>query len=204
MESKSAHAKGMIVRKYQSRYSNFRAQDSLDAFLVKHNVMGICDVDTRFLTKMIRSEGAMMMVASSKISDKDELKKILENSPRIEDVNYIKERSLKPRSNAGEWVSSITFAIIAATLVHTYFMQPYTIPTSSLEKTLLIGDFLFVSKFHYGARAPMTTVAAPMVHDTIPSIPVPYTGIKLTPKMIIKTKLNNSKPERDKSFMILI
>ena len=98
------------------------------------------------------------------------------------DVNYIKERSLKPRSNAGEWVSSITFAIIAATLVHTYFMQPYTIPTSSLEKTLLIGDFLFVSKFHYGARAPMTTVAAPMVHDTIPSIPVPYTGIKLTPK----------------------
>jgi signal peptidase I len=47
-------------------------------------------------------------------------------------------------------------------------MQPYTIPTSSLEKTLLIGDFLFVSKFHYGARAPMTTVAAPMVHDSIP------------------------------------
>ena len=84
------------------------------------------------------------------------------------DVSYIKERSLKPRSALGEWVSSIVFAIIAATLVHTYFMQPYTIPSSSLEKTLLIGDFLFVSKFHYGARVPMTTVAAPMVHDTIP------------------------------------
>ena len=49
-------------------------------------------------------------------------------------------------------------------------MQPYTIPTSSLEKSLLVGDFLFVSKFHYGARVPMTTVAAPMVHDTIPII----------------------------------
>jgi signal peptidase I len=51
-------------------------------------------------------------------------------------------------------------------------MQPYTIPTSSLEKSLLIGDFLFVSKFHYGARIPMTTVAAPMVHDTLPILNV--------------------------------
>lgn len=95
MESKNAHAKGMIVRKYQSRYSNFRAEDSLDSFLIKHNVMGICDIDTRYLTKMIRAEGAMMMAASSKISDKDELKKILENSPRIEDVNYIEQVSTK-------------------------------------------------------------------------------------------------------------
>ena len=90
----------------------------------------------------------------------------------IDDVKYIEERSLKPRTVAGEWVSSIAFAVIAATLVHTYFMQPYTIPTSSLEKSLLIGDFLFVSKFHYGARVPMTTVAAPMVHDTLPLLKV--------------------------------
>jgi len=88
----------------------------------------------------------------------------------MEDVSYIEDRSLKPRTATGEWVSSIAFAVIAATLVHTYFMQPYTIPTSSLEKSLLIGDFLFVSKFHYGARVPMTTVAAPMVHDTLPLI----------------------------------
>ncbi len=95
MESKSAHAKGMLVRKYQSRYSNFRAEESLDAFLQKHNVMGICDIDTRFLTKMVRDEGAMMMVASTKISDKEELKNILENSPRIEDINYIEQVSTK-------------------------------------------------------------------------------------------------------------
>ncbi|MDX1829122.1 MAG: signal peptidase I [Lutibacter sp.] len=84
------------------------------------------------------------------------------------EVTYIENRSLKPRTEFGEWVSSIVFAIVAATLVHTYFMQPYTIPTSSLEKSLLVGDFLFVSKFHYGARTPMTVVAAPMVHDTLP------------------------------------
>ena len=83
---------------------------------------------------------------------------------------YIEDRSLKPKTELGEWVSSIVFAIVAATLVHTYVMQPYTIPTSSLEKTLLVGDFLFVSKFHYGARAPMTTVAAPMVHDSLPLV----------------------------------
>ncbi|MCK0157605.1 signal peptidase I [Cellulophaga sp. F20128] len=84
------------------------------------------------------------------------------------DVKYIEDRSIHPKTGLGEWVSSIVFAIVAATLVHTYFIQPYVIPTSSLEKTLLVGDFLFVSKFHYGARTPMTTIAAPMVHDTLP------------------------------------
>ena len=95
MESLAAHAKGMIVRKYQERYSNFRAETSLQAFLQKFDVMGLCDVDTRFLTKMLRSEGSMMMVASTEVSDKEELKKILENSPRIEDVNYIEKVSTK-------------------------------------------------------------------------------------------------------------
>ena len=82
---------------------------------------------------------------------------------------YKLNRSLKPRTAFGEWVSSIAFAIIAATLVHTYVMQPYTIPTSSLEKTLLVGDYLFVSKFHYGARVPTTTITTPMLHDSIPT-----------------------------------
>ncbi|TPN85280.1 signal peptidase I [Aquimarina algicola] len=86
------------------------------------------------------------------------------------DVEHIKDRDLKPKTSAGEWVSSILFAVVAATIVHTYFMQPYTIPTGSLERTLLVGDFLFVSKFHYGARTPMTAVSFPMVHDTIPLV----------------------------------
>ena len=64
-------------------------------------------------------------------------------------------------------IGSIVFAIILATIVHTYFIQPFIIPTGSLEKTLLVGDFLFVSKYHYGARVPKTVAAFPMVHDTI-------------------------------------
>lgn len=81
---------------------------------------------------------------------------------------YIHNRSLEPTNKTADTVSSLLFAIVVATLVHTYVMQPYTIPTSSLEKSLLVGDFLFVSKFHYGARTPMTPIAAPMVHDTLP------------------------------------
>lgn len=87
-----------------------------------------------------------------------------------QEVTYIKDRSLKPTSEIGETVSSTLFAIVVATLVHTYFVQPFIIPTSSLEKTLLVGDFLFVSKVNYGARTPQTVVSLPMVHDTIPLV----------------------------------
>ncbi len=83
------------------------------------------------------------------------------------DIRYIPNKNQKFKDN---FLSSIVFAVVVATFVHTYFIQPFTIPSSSLEKTLLVGDFLFVSKFHYGARNPMTTVALPMVHDTIPVV----------------------------------
>jgi signal peptidase I len=84
------------------------------------------------------------------------------------EVQYIQDRSIVATTKTGDTVSSILFAIVVATLVHTYAIQPFQIPTSSLEKSLLVGDFLFVSKVHYGARTPMTPIAAPMVHDTIP------------------------------------
>ena len=81
-------------------------------------------------------------------------------------------RQKPEQTKTGEWLSSLTFAVVAATLVHTYFLQPYAIPTGSLERTLRIGDFLIVSKFHYGARIPMTAVSTPMVHDTLPILKV--------------------------------
>ena len=62
-------------------------------------------------------------------------------------------------------IGSFIFAIVIATIVHNYFLQPFVIPTGSLEKTLRVGDFLLVSKFHYGARVPSTVVTLPMVHD---------------------------------------
>ena len=83
---------------------------------------------------------------------------------------YISNKKEISRSVFSEWIGSIVFAVVAATFVHNYFFQPYIIPTGSLEKSLLIGDFLFVSKFHYGARIPTTTIAFPMVHDTLPLV----------------------------------
>ncbi len=93
MESRGAFCKGIIVRNYQKRPSNFRSQETLDSLLKRYGVMGISDIDTRFLTKTIRTEGSMQMIASTEIHDKDELRDILANSPRIEEINYIKEVS---------------------------------------------------------------------------------------------------------------
>ncbi|MEO8236156.1 MAG: signal peptidase I [Flavobacterium sp.] len=88
----------------------------------------------------------------------------------FENVVYKRDRSLVATTKSGDTISSLLFAIVVATLVHGYVLQPFNIPTSSLEKSLLVGDFLFVSKFHYGARTPKTAIALPMVHDSIPFI----------------------------------
>jgi signal peptidase I len=67
-----------------------------------------------------------------------------------------------------EWVDAAAFAIVAATIIRTFVFEAYTIPTPSMEKTLLVNDFLFVSKFSYGPRIPNTPLAMPFVHHTIP------------------------------------
>ena len=69
---------------------------------------------------------------------------------------------------AMSWVDAIVFALGAVYLVNIYFFQNYQIPTSSLEKSLLVGDFLFVSKMSYGPRAPMTPLTMPLTQHTMP------------------------------------
>jgi carbamoyl-phosphate synthase small subunit len=95
MESDSIYCKGVIVRSYNEDYSNYRAQKSLKMLLNQYNILGICDIDTRYLTKKIRDEGAMMMIASTEISSKEELASKLSSSKRIEEINYIKQVSTK-------------------------------------------------------------------------------------------------------------
>ncbi|MBE0491216.1 MAG: glutamine-hydrolyzing carbamoyl-phosphate synthase small subunit [Sulfurospirillum sp.] len=105
MESTTVFASGMIVRNYNAFHSNFRAGSSLDAFLNQHKALGICDIDTRYLTKMIRDGGPKMMIASTQIADKQELAAKLQASPRIEEVNYIQQVSTKKPyvHNYGAW-----------------------------------------------------------------------------------------------------
>ena len=78
----------------------------------------------------------------------------------------IKEK--KEKNKIIEWLESIFFAIIAATLIHIFLIQPYVIPTSSLEGTLIRGDFLFVSKFNYGSNVPNTPLFLPFMHNKLP------------------------------------
>lgn len=72
----------------------------------------------------------------------------------------------KPASR--EWIDAAVFAIVAATLIRTFIFEAYVIPTGSMEKTLLVNDFLFVNKMSYGPRIPQTPLSFPFVHNTMP------------------------------------
>ncbi|MCE2962447.1 MAG: signal peptidase I [Chitinophagales bacterium] len=79
------------------------------------------------------------------------------------------EKFRKPKSGIlREWTDTITFALSAAMLIRFFVFEAFTIPTSSLEGTLLVGDFLFVDKFSYGMRIPNTPLAFPLVQNTFP------------------------------------
>lgn len=79
-----------------------------------------------------------------------------------------KDMPKRKKSVVREWVDAIIFAVIAATIIRTFLLEAYTIPTSSMEKSLLVGDYLFVSKISYGPRLPMTPLSFPFVHHTLP------------------------------------
>ena len=74
------------------------------------------------------------------------------------------------KSRIKEWGDSILFALVAASIIRTYVFEPFQIPTGSMEKTLLVGDFLFVNKLAYGSKVPVTPLSYPLVHNTIPWI----------------------------------
>ncbi len=86
------------------------------------------------------------------------------------DKNAPKDKAKKKKPVWREWLDAGLFAIVAATLIRTFFFEAYTIPTCSMEGTMLVNDYLFVSKLAYGPRIPMTPVAVPLVHNTMPFI----------------------------------
>jgi signal peptidase I len=73
----------------------------------------------------------------------------------------------KKKSALREWFDSVLFAVVAATLIRWLLFEAFTIPTPSMENSLLVGDFLFVSKLHYGTRTPKTPVQVPLTHQTV-------------------------------------
>jgi len=103
-----------------------------------------------------------MVSLSFKKKEKDpEAQSQQENRPKMQ------------KSKTREWVDAIVFAVIAATFIRWLFLEAFTIPTPSMEKSLLVGDFLFVSKIHYGARTPKTPLQIPLTHQKIWGTEIP-------------------------------
>lgn len=91
------------------------------------------------------------------------------------------DKDVISRGTAREWADAIVFAVIAATIIRTFLIEAFTIPSSSMEKTLLNGDYLFVSKLSYGPRVPLTPLSIPFVHSSfmgkksyVESVKLPY------------------------------
>jgi signal peptidase I len=92
-----------------------------------------------------------------------------------EDVKFIgyEEAAKYKKSFKREWADAIIFAVVAATVIRGFYLEAFTIPTSSMEQKLLVGDFLFVNKMAYGARVPNSPLSFPFTHHSFPeSIPV--------------------------------
>ncbi len=89
---------------------------------------------------------------------------ISKNEHYVKPENRVKVK----KSQLREWTDAIIFAVVAASIIRIFMIEAYTIPTSSMEKSLLVGDFLFVSKMSYGPKLPNTPLAFPFVHHTMP------------------------------------
>jgi signal peptidase I len=81
---------------------------------------------------------------------------------------FWKKKGVKKQTKTVEWVDAVIFAVVAATIIRVFLIEAYTIPTSSMEKSMLVGDYLFVSKVAYGPKLPNTPLAIPFTHHTLP------------------------------------
>ena len=85
-------------------------------------------------------------------------------------VKKLLEKDPFKKSIAREWFESIVFAVFAAAFIRMFFIEAYVIPTPSMEGSLLVGDYLFVSKMSYGIRTPQTVAMVPLLHNRIPVV----------------------------------
>ena len=113
--------------------------------------------DDKYLgpTVIKEREYAQQIQAAKEANDNKTLRKLEATNPYTKSV-------------AREWVEAIVFAVFAAAFIRMFLIEAYVIPTSSMEGSLLVGDFLFVSKAHYGIRTPMTVIQFPLVHNVLP------------------------------------
>ncbi|MDE6958087.1 MAG: glutamine-hydrolyzing carbamoyl-phosphate synthase small subunit [Helicobacter apodemus] len=161
IESSSIFAKGILVRHYNEKYSNFRSNKSLQEFLISHDTMGIFGLDTRLLTKTLRTQGAMMMIASTEYSTKEKLKELLSQSPRIEEIDYVKVVSTKETYSHKE--GRFSFKTMDYTLPQTkkkILAIDFGIKKSILRELVNAGFSVEVIPHNFNAQAIITAYQA--------------------------------------------
>ncbi len=106
------------------------------------------------------------------IPREEEYKKQVADAIKTNKPRQLEKLKASPfhKSAIREWTEAIVFAVFAAAFIRMFLLEAYKIPTPSMEGSLLVGDFLFVSKAHYGIRTPMTVAMFPLLHNTIPFI----------------------------------
>lgn len=97
----------------------------------------------------------------------EKIKQALEDGKKYEYQKLVDKNPYK-KGSAREWAESLIFAVFAAAFIRMFLIEAYTIPTSSMEDSLMVGDYLFVSKVHYGMRTPMTVLQLPLLHNRVP------------------------------------
>ncbi|WGH27953.1 MAG: signal peptidase I [Candidatus Bostrichicola ureolyticus] len=97
-----------------------------------------------------------------------------------------------PSDRKNNTTLNVIYAIMLITFIHNYLFQPFFIPTSSMEPTLLVGDFIIVSKFHYGLRLPITPISIPLTHNNILGIPSYLKNLKLPYFRFPSIKINRN------------
>src|SRR5688500_16595255 len=84
-----------------------------------------------------------------------------------------KKKEIKPKTKLQEWREAVVFAVVVATLIRWGTVEAFVIPTPSMENSMLVGDYLFVSKLHYGPRTPRTPLQLPLMHQKIWGTEIP-------------------------------
>ncbi len=169
-----------------------------DRFSLKDAALGVlfAPLSFYFLAKdqSAKYHGPILTRESDYLKDISEARK----AKKDRKVKKLVENNPYKKSIAREWFESLVFAVFAAAFIRMFFFEAYVIPTPSMENSLLVGDYLFVSKMSYGIRTPETIAMIPLLHNTIPKI---GTESYLKSPSLPKFRLGSGAVERNDPFV---
>ncbi len=136
----------------------------------KHSFLAVVATPLLFLHIAFNNNAAF--TEPNYIAEKAYLSKVkeLQKAGNIHELAKLQRKSPFYKNGGRLWIESLIFAIFAAAFIRMFLIEAYVIPTPSMESSLLVGDYLFVSKVHYGLRTPMTVFQVPLLHNRIPIV----------------------------------